>query len=442
LTTAIRKNEQQELFERERRGQQIATTCTLTKKGKIWLVPSQSGHGRYTVSPDPEPPHCTCPDHETPGLKCKHIFAVEFAIKRKQNRDGSTTVTKTVTVTETIKKPTYPQDWPAYNAAQTNEKEKFQTLLYDLCHGLEELPPSKGHPRLSLSDAVFSACFKVYSTMSARRFMSDLRDAQVKGYLYTVPHFNSILNYLDNPVLTPILRALITESSLPLKTVEADFAVDSSGFTTSRFIRWVDHKYGVVRQQHAWVKVHLMCGVKTNVVTAVEIREKDASDTKLLPDLVNMTAVHFDMREVSADKGYSSVNNTNVIASHGATPYIAFKSIHSGAAGGLWEKMFHYFAFNRQEFLGHYHKRSNVESTFSMIKAKFRDHVRSKTDVAMTNEVLCKILAHNICCVIQAMYEFGVEPRFWEVRESYDNNVHTRLWPFSPQPGSRKMAAR
>jgi Transposase DDE domain len=128
---------------------------------------------------------------------------------------------------------------------------------------------------------------------------------------------------LDNPILTPILRALITESSLPLKTVEADFAVDSSGFTTSRFIRWVDHKNGVVRQQHEWVKVHLMCGVKTNVVTAVEIREKDASDTKLLPDLVQTTAQHFDMREVSADKGYSSVNNTNVIAQHGATPICA-----------------------------------------------------------------------------------------------------------------------
>ncbi len=242
--------------------------------------------------------------------------------------------------------------------------------------------------------------------------MSDLREVHTKGYIRAVPHYNSIFNYLDNPALTPILRALITESSLPRKVVEADFAVDSSGFTTSRFIRWVDHKYGVVRQQHDWVKVHLMCGVKTNVVTSVEIRERDASDTKILPDLIQATAAYFDMREISADKGYSSVNNVNVIASHGAMPY-AFKSIHSGKAGGLWEKMFHYFAFNRQEFLQHYHKRSNVESTFSMIKAKFRDHVRSRTDIAMTNEVLCKILAHNICCVIQAMYELGIEPAFW-----------------------------
>jgi hypothetical protein len=116
--------------------------------------------------------------------------------------------------------------------------------------------------------------------------MTDLREAREKGYLKRAPHYNSIFNYLEDATLTPLLRALITESSLPLKAVEVDFAADSSGFTTSRFIRWFDHRYGVVRQQHDWVKVHLMCGVKTNVVTAIEIRDRDASDTKLLPDLV------------------------------------------------------------------------------------------------------------------------------------------------------------
>jgi hypothetical protein len=51
------------------------------------------------------------------------------------------------------------------------------------------------------------------------------------------PHYNSIFRTLENPTLTPILRGLIIESSLPLKVVEANSAVDSSGFTTSRFIR-------------------------------------------------------------------------------------------------------------------------------------------------------------------------------------------------------------
>jgi len=220
------------------------------------------------------------------------------------------------------------------------------------------------------------------------------------------------LHYLENPELTPILNSLVVQSSLPLRTVEIDFACDSSGFTTSRFNRWYDHKYGVPRKHHHWVKVHIMCGVKTNVVTAVEIRDKDASDTKLLPALVKTTDKNFTILEVSADKGYGSLSNYDAIEAVGATPYIAFKSIHTGSGGGLWTKMFHYFQLFKEDFLEHYHKRSNVESTFSMIKAKFRDHVRSKTDVAMKNEVLCKIICHNICCVIQEMHELGISPNF------------------------------
>lgn len=48
-----------------------------------------------------------------------------------------------------------------------------------------------------------------------------------------------------------------------------------------------------------------------------------------------------------------------------------------------------------------------------MIKAKFGDAVRSKTDTAMVNEVLCKIICYNICCVIQEMHELGIDATFW-----------------------------
>jgi transposase len=306
------------------------------------------------------------------------------------------------------------QDWRAYNAAQTGEKAQFLELLRDLCGGVTESEPQRnGRPRLPIQDVIFAACFKVYSTVSARRFMSDLRDAQAKGFISKAPHYNSIFNYLENPALTPILRDLITETSLPLKAIETDFACDSSGFTTSRFVPWFDHRYGQTSRAHEWVKVHLMCGVRTNIVTAVEIKDKDASDTKLLPALVDATAENFTLREVSADKGYGSLKNYKAIQYHGATPYIAFKSIHTGRGGGLWSRMFHMYQFHREEFARHYHKRSNVESTFSMIKAKFRDHVRSKTDVAMVNEVLCKIICHNICCLIQESHELGIDTTFW-----------------------------
>lgn len=64
------------------------------------------------------------------------------------------------------------------------------------------------------------------------------------------------------------------------------------------------------------------------------------------------------------------------------------------------------------EFLKHYHRRSNVESTFGAIKAKFGGNVRSKKLVAQQNEVLAKVLLWNLTCIVQAIEEFGVEAEF------------------------------
>ena len=399
---------------RKERGQIIAETCKLEKRHGIWYVPAQSGVGRYLVQPGPNLTTCSCPDYELRGMPCKHIHAVEFTLKRQENPDGSTTTTATVTVTETTKKPTYKQKWPEYNRAQTNEKDKFQMLLADLCGRIvDDTPRTKGQPRIPLGDAIFACCFKVYSTVSGRRFMSDLRETVERGHISRAIHFNSIYNYLENPNVTDILRSLLTQTALPLKAVETDFACDSSGFLTSRFTRWFDVKYGSPRKKQEWVKAHIMCGVKTNVVTAVEILDQYAADASQLPALVDATAANFNVREVSADKAYSSGANHDAIAKHKATPYIAFKNSATGGIGGLFGKMYHLFSLKREEFLTCYHKRSNVESTFSMIKAKFGDSVRSKTDVAMKNEVLAKMVCHNIVCVIHELYEAGLEPTFW-----------------------------
>lgn len=392
---------------REQRGMELAATRIIKRKKGVWLVPSQSGNDKYQVNIELKT--CTCLDHETRGVKCKHIYAATFVMMREQHPDGS--VTETTIVSETRR--TYPQNWSAYNQAQTNEQDKFQVLLADLCSGLATEQPKTGRPRLPLSDAVFNIVFKVYSTVSQRRFMSDLREAQTRGYITKIPHFNSISNYLEKPELTPLLRDLITQSSLPLKAVETDFAADSSGFATCRFTRWFDIKYGEVREKQEWVKCHLMCGVKTNIVTAVEIGGQFANDMPFLPALVNNTAQNFQMNEVLADKGYGSRKNAEAIAAVGATPFIAFKSNSSGERSEIWSKMFHYFQFQRTEFMAHYHKRSNVESTFSMMKRKFGDALRSKTDVAMINETLCKILAHNLVVLIHETHELGIDPVFW-----------------------------
>ena len=401
---------------REQRGIQIAAVARIERKGKVYYVPSVTSPRptKYEVAVLSSGTTCNCPDFETRGLKCKHIYAVECVIQRESSTDaaGVTTVTESVRITKTRK--TYPQDWPAYNEAQMNEKRQFQILLADLCKCLPEpeVKPGRGRPSIPLADAVFSVVFKVYSCFSGRRFTSDLCEAQAKGYISRVPHYNTSFKYIENPDLYPILMALIERSALPLAAVESDFAVDSTGFCYSRFVRWYDVKYGRFTHEQQWIKTHLCTGVKTNIVTAVEIHGQASHDANHLPALVGTTRKQFTMKEVSADKAYSTQECHTSIEAAGAVPFIQFKKNATGGIGGLFEKMLHYFRFRKDEFLAHYHQRSNAETTMMMIKTKHGDGLRSKTEVAGRNEVLCKILCHNLCVNISAMYELGIQPAF------------------------------
>jgi transposase len=396
---------------REEKGLVIAATSKIKKNMLGWKVPSQSGQGSYIVNLDHGTPFCTCPDYEARHLPCKHIHAVEYVIQRETKADGTTTYTKSMKVTCT-------QEWHDYDDAQMHEQERFLALLRDLCNGIPQPEQTFGRPRLPLADVIFGIVYKVYTNMSGRRFMCNVREAETKELIDKCPSFASNARYLENAELTPILKTLIEQSATPLKSVETDFAIDSSGFASTTYDRWFDHKWGKMRSEAKWVKAHLMCGVKTHVVTSVEVSPTETADAPQLPQLLNATAKTFNINEVSADKAYSSKKNLNAVMAVNGTPYIPFKSYctgtqRHGAFDGLWQRMWHFYQFNKDVFMGHYHKRSNVETAFSMIKAKFGARVRAKTPIAQVNEVLCKILCHNICVLIQSVIELGIEANFW-----------------------------
>ena len=281
----------------------------------------------------------------------------------------------------------------------------------------QPLQAGKGRPRLPLADVVFGIGLKVYSTFSGRRAMSNIRTAEANGLLDHVPSFTSVFRYLENPALSPVLKSLIQQSSLALTSVETEFAVDSRGFATTTYHRWFDHKWGKEIKEAEFVKAHLICGVTTNIVTAAEASVTRDNDAPYLAPFVQTTAQHFIVNEVSADKAYLTKRNLHAVQEVGGTAYIPFKS-NSVASNPkvkrdpLWTKMYHYYHLNRAEFLQHYHKRSNVETTFSMVKAKFGSAVRANTPVAQINEVLTKVLCHNVCVVIQSAYELGINPVF------------------------------
>jgi len=79
--------------------------------------------------------------------------------------------------------------------------------------------------------------------------------------------------------------------------------------------------------------------------------------------------------------------------------------------------MFVFFRDHKEEFMAHYHLRSNAESTFSMMKRKQGTYLRSRKGIAQVNEILCKALVHNICVLIQETFESGIQVDFESLAE-------------------------
>jgi len=75
-------------------------------------------------------------------------------------------------------------------------------------------------------------------------------------------------------------------------------------------------------------------------------------------------------------------------------------------------KMQRLYEKNREAFMYHYHKLSNAESVFSVIKRKFGHHLYSKSEIDQISEILYKALSNNICFLIAELYEMHIKIKY------------------------------
>lgn len=325
------------------------------------------------------------------------------------------------TYSESTANEKYTQQWKEYNQAQTKEKLIFYKLLDEILNVVPLRKYTFGRPRKSLRDMIFCCMIKIYNNTSSRRIISDLELAKRAGYIQDVPHFNTVLNYFDDSGMKIVLDYLIQVSALPLKQVEEQFAVDSTGFGTQRFDRWIDLKYRLKSPLGKYKKAHVVCGVKTNIITSLQVTDGNTNDSKMFESLINETAENFNVKEISGDKAYSSRANMDLANKLQIMPFIPFKKNATGKSRGspTWAKMYKMFAENYLEFAKHYHKRSNVESCFAMIKRKFGDNCRCKSGRSQNNEIRAKILAHNLVVLVHEIFELKVEVDFNEIAKRH-----------------------
>lgn len=384
--------------------------CPNPERGESWwTVPSQNGAGYYHVElpRDGRAANCTCPDFAKPEIHyCKHILAAEM-------EKGRLFVDP---VKADASKYEDNRDWSAVNAAHMNEKEHVLRYSHELAQGIvEPAHVGRGRPPVPLRDVVFGALIWVYSTKSSRNATYDFKQAQAAGLISRRLHFSSMLRRLQDPALTPLLRAILRESALPMRHIERRFAVDATGFSTSVYHRWFDHKWGTQatagRKEKIWLKAHAICGADTMIVTDCVIA--DVGDATMFPELVANTAEHFTVEEVSADGAYASKANAQLVGNLGAIPFIPVEDrVRDDHGPQHWRKMVGMFRAQEDEFRAHYHQRSKVETVFSMVKKCLGGAVRGKKREVQENELLCKFILHNLRVVTMGFYALGEETSF------------------------------
>jgi putative transposase len=79
---------------RKARGKSIAELQTNIRRinDRFYKVKSQSGNGKYDVTSNALGWTCSCADHKFRGVKCKHIFAVEFSLALREQVIQETSV--------------------------------------------------------------------------------------------------------------------------------------------------------------------------------------------------------------------------------------------------------------------------------------------------------------------------------------------------------------
>ena len=305
-------------IERLRLAEEIAATARIGKNRTGYIVPAQTGSGSYLVRLDGEL-SCTCSDFELRLAPCKHILAVALLIQSRDAPGGLTTRHSK------SRKLSHSRDWSAYNHAQANEKKHFPGLLRELCNFVPQQPQITGRPRRSLGDQVYTAASKVYNVTSGRRALTEISDAHARGHLQKTPTVASVFRSVENPALTDVLEDLISRSALPLRSVERDFAIDASGFSSSVKETWYDHKWVKPSEKTLWVKAHVCCGVQTNIVTAAIATPGTENDSPFFIPLLKATAENFSIDEVSADKAYLGKKNLRAIEAVGANRAHSFQ---------------------------------------------------------------------------------------------------------------------
>jgi len=229
-----------------------------------------------------------------------------------------------------------------------------------------------------------------------------------------IPCFKTLCNYREDNSLQEVLDLLIEESSKPLAKIEHDFATDSTGIRTKLFSTWYSLRINKKIKKRDHIIDHISIGVKSKIVTALNVEIKKGKDNIIFREHIDKTAKNFQIDEWSGDGMYWAKINCTKVSEVGGKPYFNCKKSWNGKQSGVpsWKEMNSESRNNPKEYDKHYHKRSNVETANQMKKMLHGDKVYSEFRSARINEETLRWINHNINVLNRAKYEWKIKPKF------------------------------
>ena len=196
-----------------------------------------------------------------------------------------------------------------------------------------------------------------------------------------------------------ILEEVFELTNSSVADLEREFGPDGSGLATS-----CKQNYETDRakdQTHkGYEKIIVMVGLKYKLVSAFKFADKPtAHDSLYFESLLADTARRYSRVDlVSGDSGFLSRVNCDLVVGVGGVPrfYPKKNSLLCSKGSRAWRVMLEELALDPQKWLLEYHRRSNVEGCFSVLKRDNFLPLRKKLVVRRRQEAFSRVCNLNI----------------------------------------------
>jgi hypothetical protein len=235
-----------------------------------------------------------------------------------------------------------------------------------------------------------------------------------------VPSYNTLLEKFALPGNMSLLHRLIAGSALPLIGLESTFAVDGTSFGSSVYDCYHTQKHGKKVQRrtptprHRWVDAKIVFGTRTHVIPAVQITEQSVGESPLMPELLRRVVANGGhVGDWCGDAAYLAWYNIEAVEKAGGKPYFDWPTGVTGKTNATVRRLYNKFRADQDDYWSHYGKRSLAETGNMMMKTRFGHYLRSRTPHAQYAESMLRCICHNVACLVMAVKELNVEPRYW-----------------------------